>query len=186
MDNFKEEQRAVDVQANQEIDIVESSLNKELDEFQSEIDENFDILQQVQEELMQEPVEAPEELPVEEVGGGRGKEAVEEPKNHVLKPFPIELNPTANAQATYNPLLVALYSKPLHILLIPATQFTYERTGKTEANPSALPVHNFRKLVATVQAFATTSKTLAATHVAWHSGWVGCCFRFGAPEPWHF
>ena len=97
MDNFKEEQRAVDVQANQEIDIVESSLNKELDEFQSEIDENFDILQQVQEELMQEPVEAPEELPVEEVGGGRGKEAVEEPKNHVLKPFPIELNPTANA-----------------------------------------------------------------------------------------
>ena len=36
----------MDVQANQEIDIVESSLNKELDEFQSEIDENFDILQQ--------------------------------------------------------------------------------------------------------------------------------------------
>ena len=53
VDNFIEEQRAVDVQANQEIDIVESSLNKELDEFQSEIDENFDILQQVQEELMQ-------------------------------------------------------------------------------------------------------------------------------------
>ena len=38
MDNFKEEQRTVDVQANKEIDIVESSLNKELDEFQSEID----------------------------------------------------------------------------------------------------------------------------------------------------
>ena len=36
----------MDVQANQEIDIVESPLNKELDEFQSEIDENFDILQQ--------------------------------------------------------------------------------------------------------------------------------------------
>ena len=51
---------------------MESSLNKELDEFQSKIDENFDILQQVQEELMQEPVEAPEELPVEEAGGGRG------------------------------------------------------------------------------------------------------------------
>ena len=33
VDNFKEEQRAVDVQANQENDIVESSLNKELDEF---------------------------------------------------------------------------------------------------------------------------------------------------------
>ena len=46
----------MDVQANKEIDIVESSLNKELDEFRSEIDENFDILQQVQEELMQEPI----------------------------------------------------------------------------------------------------------------------------------
>ena len=47
VDNFIEEQRVVNVQANQEIDIVESSLNKELDEFQIEIDEDFDILQQV-------------------------------------------------------------------------------------------------------------------------------------------
>ena len=46
MDNFIEEQRAVNVQANQEIDIVESSLNKELDGLQSEIDQKFDILQQ--------------------------------------------------------------------------------------------------------------------------------------------
>ena len=46
MDNFIEEQRAADVQANQEIDTVESSLNKELDEFHSEIDEKFDIQQQ--------------------------------------------------------------------------------------------------------------------------------------------
>ena len=44
VDDFIEEQRPVNVQANQEIDIVESSLNKELDEFQGEIDENFDIL----------------------------------------------------------------------------------------------------------------------------------------------
>ena len=43
LDNFIEEQRAVDVQANQETDIVESSKNKELDEFHSEIDEKFDI-----------------------------------------------------------------------------------------------------------------------------------------------
>ena len=61
-DNFKEEQRAVDVQANQEIDIVESSLNKELDEFQSETDENFDIILQLREELKEEPAEALEEL----------------------------------------------------------------------------------------------------------------------------
>ena len=178
VDNFIEEQRVVDVQANKEIDIVESSLNKELDEFQSEIDENFDILQHIQEELMQEPVKAPEELPVEEAG--------EEAQELTLHPIPTELNPIANAHATYNPLPVALYPEPLHILLITATQFTPERTGKTEASPSALPVHNFRKLVATVQAFATTSKTLAATHVAWHSGWFGCWFGCGAPEPRHF
>ena len=44
VDNFKEEQRVVNVQANQEINTVESSLNKKLDGFQREIDQNFDIL----------------------------------------------------------------------------------------------------------------------------------------------
>ena len=98
VDNFKEEQREVDVQANQEIDIVESSLNKELDEFQSEIDENFYILQQVQEELMQEPIEAPEELPVKEAG--------EEPQKLIPKPNPINLNPNSTAQPRNSPLPV--------------------------------------------------------------------------------
>ena len=46
MDNFIEEQRVVNVQANQEIDTVETSLNKEWDGFQSKIDHKFDILQQ--------------------------------------------------------------------------------------------------------------------------------------------
>ena len=89
MDNFKEEQRVVNVQANQEIETVENSLNKELDVFQSKIDQEFDILQQFishqeeenleeecltetilgeqaqlqpQEELKVESAEAPEEL----------------------------------------------------------------------------------------------------------------------------
>ena len=91
MDNFIEEQRAVNVQANLEIDTVESSLNKELDGFHSKIDQKFDILQQsiskltiklvhqeeecltytilgeqaqlqLQEELKEEPAEALEEL----------------------------------------------------------------------------------------------------------------------------
>ena len=117
MDNFKEEQRAVDVQANQEIDIVESSLNKELDEFQSEINENFDILQQVQEELTQEPVEALEELPVEEARGGRGKEVEEEPQKLIPHPNPINLNPNATTQPRNSPLLV---------YILPAAQFTPE------------------------------------------------------------
>ena len=44
VDNFIEEQRAVTVQANKEINTVESSLNKKLDWFQSEIDQKLDIL----------------------------------------------------------------------------------------------------------------------------------------------
>ena len=45
VDTFIEEQRAVNFQANQKIDIMESSLNKDLDGFQSEIDHKFDNLQ---------------------------------------------------------------------------------------------------------------------------------------------
>ena len=44
VDNFKEEQRVVNVQANQEIETVDNSLNKELDVFESKIDQEFDIL----------------------------------------------------------------------------------------------------------------------------------------------
>ena len=46
VDNFIEDNRAVNVQANREIEIVEGSLNKELDGFQSEIDQKLDILQE--------------------------------------------------------------------------------------------------------------------------------------------
>ena len=45
MDTFIEEQRAVNVQANQKIDLMESSLSKELNGFQSKIDQKFDNLQ---------------------------------------------------------------------------------------------------------------------------------------------
>ena len=161
--------------APKEIDIVESSLNKELDEFQSEIDENCDILQQVQEELMQEPVEAPEELPVEEAGGGRGKGAGEEHQRLTLHPNPINLDPSATAQHKNNPL-------PVYILL--AAQFTPE-APTTKAIPSLPALQNLKKVVATVRAFATTSKTMAIAHITWHIGWFGCWFGFGAPEPWH-
>ena len=59
--------------------------------------------------------------------------------------------------------------------------------AKTKAIPPLLPIlQNFRKLVATAQIFATTSKKLAAAHTAWHSGWFRCWFRHGAPGPQHF
>ena len=96
VDNFKEEQRAINVQANKEIDTVESSLNKKIDGLQSEMELKLDNLQcsifklaqqldhaeeesqeeecltdttlgeqaqlQLQEELREEPAEAPEEM----------------------------------------------------------------------------------------------------------------------------
>ena len=46
VDNFIEVNRAVNVQANMEIETVEGSLSKELDGFQSEIDQKLDILQE--------------------------------------------------------------------------------------------------------------------------------------------
>ena len=193
MDNFIEEQRVVNVQVNQEIDTVESSLNKELDGFQSEIDHKFDILQQsiskltnqlvhqeeenleeewltdtilgeqaqlqLQEGLKEEPAEAPEELQdalescvvygprrrEEEIHPLLTKEAVEEHQDHNLPLPPID---------------------SVYILPTPAAHSNPE-TPTTKTTPSTLPVlQNIRKLVATIRAFATTSKTLAAAHTA--------------------
>ena len=51
----------MNVQANQEIDTVESSLNMELDGFHSEIDHKFDILQQSISKLTNQLVHQKEE-----------------------------------------------------------------------------------------------------------------------------
>ena len=85
--------------------------------------------------------------------------------------------PTANAQATYNPL-------PVYILPVANSKPTAP-APKAHASPSLL-VQNFMKLMAIAQTFATTSKTQAVAYIAWHSGWFGCRFKFGAPEPRHF
>ena len=91
-----------------------------------------------------------------------GKGAVEEHKEHNL-PLPP--------------------SDSVYILPSPAAQST-PNTPAPKANVSpSLFVQNIRKLVATVRAFATTSKTLAAAHTTWHSRWFGCWFRHGAPGP---
>ena len=128
---------------------------------------------------MQEPVEALEELPTGEAGGGRGKEAGEEPQEPILQPIPMNLNHSATAQPQNSPL-------PVYILpTLAANSKPVAPAPKAHASPSLL-VQNIRKLVATVRAFATTSKTQAAAHIAWHSGWFGCWFGFGAPEPRHF
>ena len=74
----------------------------------------------------------------------------------------------------------------VNILPSPATQST-PKTPSPKATPFVLPMlQNFRKLVATVHAFATTSKMMATAYIAWHNGWFGCRFGFGASEPRHF
>ena len=85
--------------------------------------------------------------------------------------------PTANAQATYNPL-------PVYILPTSAAN-SKPAAPKAKSNP-LLAMKKFKKLVAIAQIFATTSKKMAAAHIAWHSGWFKCRFGFGASEPRHF
>ena len=110
---------------------------------------------------------------------GSGKEVGEEPQKLILQPIPLNLDPSATAQPKNSPL-------PVHILPSPATQSTPKTpTPKAHASPLVL-VQNIKKLVATIRAFATTSKTLGAAHTAWHSGWFRCWFRHGAPGPQHF
>ena len=66
VDNFKEEQRAVNVQANKEIDTVESSLNKKIDGLQSEMELKLDNLQCSIFKLAQQVDNAEEESQEEE------------------------------------------------------------------------------------------------------------------------
>ena len=93
---------------------------------------------------------------------GSGIEAGKEPQKLTLQPIPMKLNPSSTTQATYNPLLVYILPTPA------ANSKPAAPDPKAESNPS-LPVQNFKRLVATVQTFATTSKMMAAAHTAWHS-----------------
>ena len=111
---------------------------------------------------------------------GSKTKSVEVPKKNVTQPNPIDLDITANAKTTYSPL-------PVYILPVANSKPTAS-APKAKSNPSLLVLQNIRKLVATVQASATTSKTQAAAYIAWHNGWFVCGFGFGcgAPEPRHF
>ena len=243
VDNFIEDNRVVNVQANREIDTVESSLNKRTDGLQSEMELKLDNLQcsilklaqqldhaeeesqedecltetilgeqvqlQPQEELKVESLEAPEELqdaPVtfwpwkqeEHINAliteeGSGIEGGKKPQKLTLQPIPLKLNPTATAQATKYPLPVAPSVDQVYILPSPAPQPTPATksklaapTPKGKSNPSLHVMQNIKELVAIAQAFATTSKKMATAYIAWHSGWFGCGFGFGAPGPRHF
>ena len=167
---------------------------------------------QPQDELKMESVEAPEELqdaPESSVNflpwtkeehasaliseEGSGKEIVEDPQKHVLQTNPTNPTTTATSQDTKYPLPVAPSVDQVYILPSPAPQPTPATKSKPAApapkgksNPSLHVMQNIKEPVAIAQDFATPSKKMATAYIAWHSGWFGCGFGFGAPVPRHF
>ena len=91
----------------------------------------------------------------------------------------IDLETTANAKTTYSPL-------PVYILPTPAEKSKPATAAPKGKSKPLLAMQNIRRLVASVHTFATTSKKMANAYIAWHSGWFGCGFGFGAPGPRHF
>ena len=207
VDNFIEEQRAVTVQVNQETDIVESSLNKKLDGFQSEIDKKLDILQESISKLTNNLVHQEEDNPKEVCLSDTmvEEQCLQQLEEGLVENFessdigvvvylwekkeaiPLLLTEEAVEEHKENNLPLPP-TDSVNILPSPASQSQPKtpQAPTTKATPSLLVLQNIRKLVATVQASATTSKTQAAAYIAWHSGWFGCRFGFGALEPRHF
>ena len=160
---------------------------------------------QPQEELEVESLEAPEELQEAPVNfwpwtkekeitallteKSSGHEGTQEP---IIQPnpqaIPIDLDTIATAQDTKTPLPVAPSDDQEYILPTPETKSKPAAPApKDKSNPPLVAMqHNFRRLVASVHTFATTSKKMANAYIAWHSGWFRCGFGFGASEPRHF
>ena len=155
---------------------------------------------QPQEELEEESLEAPEALQEASVNfwpwtkekeitallteKSSEHEGTQEP---IIQPNPIDLETTANAKTTYSPLPVAPSDNQVYILPTPAEDPKPATPApKARSNPSLHAMQNIRRLVASVHTFATTSKKMANAYIAWHSGWFGCGFGFGAPGPRHF
>ena len=157
---------------------------------------------QPQEDLKVKSLEAPEELQEASVNfwpwtkeeeitallteKSSEHEGTQEP---IIQPnpqaIPIDLDTIATAQATKNPLPTAPSTDQVYILPASQSQHKTPAAPKAKSNPLHV-VQNFKELVASVHALATTSKTMATAYIAWHSGWFGCGFGFGTPGPRHF
>ena len=200
----------------QKLDIMQESISKlaqQLDHAEEESQEDECLTEtilgeqvqlQPQEDLKVKSLEAPEELqdaPVtfwpwkqeEHINAliteeGSGIESRKEPQKLTLQLISLKLNPTATAQATKNPLQVPPSADLVYIQPPPAAKSKPAAPApKGKSNPPLVAMqHNFRRLVASVHAFATTSKTMATAYIAWHSGWFRCGFGFGTPGPRHF
>ena len=94
-------------------------------------------------------------------------------------------NPAAPVPKGKSNPLPAAPPESVFILSMPAAQ-PKPQASTTKATPSMLVLKNFRRLVASVHTFATTSNKMANAYIAWHSGWYWCGFGFGTPGPRHF
>ena len=167
----------MNVQANPEIDTVESSLNKELNGFQSEIDHKFDILQQSISKLTNQLVYQEEENLEKEcltdtilgeqaqlqLQKGLKEEPVEAPEEPHDTPKSCVFYRPWRREEEILPLLTeeAVEEHQDHNLPLPPIDSVYilptpavhsnPETPTTKATPSALPMlQNIKKLVATV------------------------------------
>ena len=212
-DNLNKELDGFQSEIDQNLDILQESISKlaqqpdqEEENLEEESQEEESLTETVlveqvqlqpQEELKEESLEAPEALQDASVTfwpwtkekeitallteKSSGHEGTQEP---IIQPnpqaIPIDLDTIANAQATYYPL-------PVYILPTPAQKSKPSAPApKGKSNTSLHAMQNIRRLVASVHTFATTSKKMANAYIAWHSGWFGCGFGFGAPGPRHF
>ena len=194
------QQESISKLTNQFVHPEEENLEEESqeDECLTEIILGEQVQLQPQEELEVELVKAPEDLqeaPVifwpwtnEEQNTALLTEKSSEHETVERSQEPIiDLDTTATAQDTKCPLPVAPSDDQVYILPTPETKSKPAAPApKGKSNPSLHAMQNFRRLVASVHAFATTSKTMATAYIAWHSGWFWCGFGFGASEPRHF
>ena len=100
---------------------------------------------------LRENKEATSPLLTEESSGQETVEGTQEP---IIQPNPIDLDPNAPAQPKNNPL-------PVYIMATPAAQPTPGAPTGTATSIALTVLQKFKKLVATVQNFSTTSKTRA-------------------------
>ena len=215
LDGFQSEiDKKLDIQQESILKLTNQFVHQEEENLEEESQEEECLIETVlveqvqlqpQEELKAESLEAPEELqdaPVnfwpwtkeEQIRAliteeSSGHETGEEPQEPIFQPIPMKLNPSATAQPKNNPTANAntTYSPlPVYILPTPAENPKPATPApKAKSNPLS-SMQKFKRLVAYVHKFATTSKAHAAAYTAWHSGWFGCRFGFGASEPRHF
>ena len=181
----------------QKLDGLQSGIDHQFDNLQSGIDHKFDNLQKSISRFTQQHVHSEEEnlegeclsdTMVEEQCLQQLQEGLVE--NFEPSYIGVDVCPLEKKEAI-SPLLTeeALEEYQKHNLPLPPTDSVYilpspasqsqpkTPTAQAKAIPSPLPIlQNLKKLVASIQAFAITSKTLAAAHTAWHNGWFGCWF----------